>query len=273
MEHLLSITKFFMRKRLINVNNHIEIGSQYTFEANTDMQEIQLIPLKPNKKGRETPKTQIITIKRYKGAHSNNFILPVKIASLFPDWDNEVIGLYEDNGFLLLKKLREQDHQYRKKAADHSIAAGTVRQKRHLYLTQEQREALGFGQKLYTRGYPIKLTIDLVNRTALAIEKLPEEEKGKYPCFWDVFHSKGFYDTVQIVESKIFGPFLLPAEFIRRGNVQLEDILETEVIGNTLWIYGHDESCDICHKEIKAKDSIVKQVPLCLDCENKLPCK
>lgn len=210
---------------------------------------------------------------RYKGSHVRQVVIPTRIASNL-HWEGTVVGLYERDGRYFVMPVREHDLAFYNPDSTPATEQGRVNLGRYLYLTKEQRMALGFKEKFFIEGYMVKMTIDLQGESALSYTLASEEDKKHIPTFSDALRDigrKSFYTKKRTVLTNVCNCIILPAAFSKQEGLGKDDFVRTVIQGRTLYVYGLTSTCDFTGIYINKKTDKDITVPVCNDCDAQLP--
>lgn len=199
--------------------------------------------------------------------HSNDITVP------FAVWDElgwsvkKAVSIVERaDGSFYIRTADAGEHKYLYRKVP-ITSDGTVRGVRYLYFTPTQRKALGIGPELYQEGIELKVTYDFVNQNAIIIEHPTEEDLKTIPHGRKGQQYK-YFDKVFSLIRHVNGPLVLPAAFVRHYNIQQDDVLQCELNGSKLFVYGPQPKCSICGEEHTRKQ--LKKVPICPECADVL---
>lgn len=265
MERMLNLTKF-NKNRCVFIGRHVLLDNHIFLIPNFEKQELEL----KGAADTDIHLTQMAQIKRYANSHTRTVIIPANICSKFNWCPGTYLGVYQENDHYFIRQARKQDMHYRKKPPVIN-AEGRVHLAKFLYLSSEQKKQLDFDRRFHTDGIPVKMTLDLNEKSLITITKATEEEIRTIPRFSEALHMFGttedFYKMERTVITRVRNNILLPTQFIRQENIQNDDVLQTAVIGKTLYIFGHSKNCTFTGDVIDDVKNKKIVVPVCESCE------
>lgn len=209
-------------------------------------------------------------VTRHGQAHTRCLVIPCSIAAHL-DWEGKSVGLYSRNGKYIVKLARPQDLAFQKGAGKPTLSEGRVALGRCLYLTKQQRIALGMdGSAYFHAGYMAKMTIDMTGIPVLTYTKATKDDLTNILPFNEaltLIGRKNFYSKKREVIVRIRNNIVLPAVFSRHERLLKEDeTVMTAIRNDTLYVFGRHAMCDFTGDRIYQGKQTSYSVPVCESC-------